>query len=163
MTRFVLAFCLVRSQWSGKVYLGVHYADVRAPECTGQASGSQVGGCRGQGKAMCVPVQIAGQRTSVLSGCLPNWLVGSATRSDPWDAARQRDLRVPSANLELSDSIFKPVHCWSCPGSSLTYWKFFREYRSSVLQLQIKKDKCSVKNLCLSNLNLLLQCKNQQL
>ncbi len=37
----------------------------------------------GQGKAACVPVQIAGQRTSVLSGCLPNWLVGSATRSDP--------------------------------------------------------------------------------
>lgn len=25
-----------------KVYLRVHYADVRAPECTGQASGSQV-------------------------------------------------------------------------------------------------------------------------
>lgn len=27
--------------------------DVRAPECTGQASGTQVGGCGAQGGAMC--------------------------------------------------------------------------------------------------------------
>lgn len=45
MTRFVLAFCLVRSQWSGKVYLGVHYADGCAPECMGQAWVSPVCVC----------------------------------------------------------------------------------------------------------------------
>lgn len=33
--------------------------------------------------SMCVPVQIAGQRTLVLSGCFPNRLVGSVARFDP--------------------------------------------------------------------------------
>lgn len=42
-----------------------------------------LGGVGARGKAACLPVQIAGQRTSLLSGCLPNWLVGSATRFDP--------------------------------------------------------------------------------
>ncbi|CAB1423306.1 unnamed protein product [Pleuronectes platessa] len=36
-----------------------------------------------------------------------NCLVGSATSSDPREAARPRDLRVPSANLELSGRVFK--------------------------------------------------------
>lgn len=35
MTRFVLAFCLVRRQWSGKAYLGVYYPDVSATEWRG--------------------------------------------------------------------------------------------------------------------------------
>lgn len=56
--------------------------DVRAPECTGQASGTQVGGV-GHREVPCVPAQIAWQRTSVLSGCLSNWLVGRATSFDP--------------------------------------------------------------------------------
>lgn len=79
--------------------------DVRAPECTGQASGTQVGGV-GHREVPCVPAQIAWQRTSVLSGCLSNWLVGRATSFDPWDAARLRDQHVPSAKLQLSDSLF---------------------------------------------------------
>lgn len=37
----------------------------------------------GHREVPCVPAQIAWQRTSVLSGCLPNWLVGSATSFDP--------------------------------------------------------------------------------
>lgn len=41
-----------------------------------------IGGCR-KTVYVCVTVQIAGQRTLVLSGSLPNWLVGSTISSDP--------------------------------------------------------------------------------
>lgn len=34
-------------------------------------------------KEVCVPELIAGHRTALLSGCLPDWLVGSAARFDP--------------------------------------------------------------------------------
>lgn len=45
--------------------------------------GEPGGGAREGDVRWCVLVQIAGQRTPVLSGCLPNWLVGGATRFDP--------------------------------------------------------------------------------
>lgn len=60
MTRFVLAFCLVRTQWSGEVYLGVHYADAWAPECTGWVWEARWG----QREAVFILVQMAGQWTN---------------------------------------------------------------------------------------------------
>jgi len=108
MTRFVLAFCLARSQRSGKVWRGVHYADVSAPECTGQASGIRGGWGWGwwSGGAR-VPVQIAGQRTPVrptplLAGWQCNKVWPPHPSPSPRDGARPRDLQVPSANLQLS-------------------------------------------------------------
>lgn len=77
---------------------------MRAPECTGQAAGTQVGE-RGLREAACVPVQIAGQRTSLLSGCLTNWLFGSETRLNPEV--------LPDQETSLCQ-----VLTWSCQGES---------------------------------------------
>lgn len=107
MTRFVLAFCLVRRQWSGKVYLGVHYADVRAPEWTGQASGTQVGGVGAREGSACASADSRVADIGVVT--LPPWLAGCQCNK-LWPlryTAGPRDPRVPSANLELSGDVFE--------------------------------------------------------
>lgn len=116
MTRFVLAFCLVRSQWSGKVYLGVHYADVRAPECTGQASGSQVGEGVGGLQEGGVRARADSRPSDSVAVWLPPWLVGWQ-RSKVWPLEMlpgQETRTCQALTWSCQTVFFEHVHCWFC-------------------------------------------------
>lgn len=158
MTRFVLAFCLVRSQWSGKVYLGVHYADGCAPECMGQAWASQASVCfsrklvnwagtdseggwyLGPPSVVCLEgIQIFKmvKMFRMLDECS-----GKRVYQDPWSKVKAKNKNKTEVNIRglwlYSMFVFRLVITWLI-GETVNQGKslHFRKKMSSSLQLSI--------------------------